>query len=67
MEDVEANKDKQRLPLYLVHGAMDSAMGFLNRAEEDKTWALQMVKKGYDVWINNARGVKYSDKNERDG
>ena len=26
-----------------------------------------MVDKGYDIWVNNSRGVKYSDKNERDG
>ena len=26
-----------------------------------------MVDLGYDVWLHNARGVKYSDRNERDG
>lgn len=26
-----------------------------------------MVKRGYEVWLNNSRGVKYSNRHERDG
>ena len=26
-----------------------------------------MVDAGYDLWLYNARGIKYSDRNERDG
>ena len=61
----EGAKDPDKLPLLLVHGSFDSAIGYISRAE--KGWALFMPELGYDVWVLNSRGVKYSDKNERDG
>ena len=60
-------ENKGKLPLLLVHGAMDSAAGYIVKSSEDRAWALQMVKKGYEVWLNNSRGVKYSNRHERDG
>ena len=49
-----------------MHGAGDSALGFLSRGA-GKSWMLQMVERGYEVWLFNNRGVKYSNRNEKDG
>lgn len=63
----EADKDPSKLPIMTVHGSMDSAAGYMNRSSEGEAWCLQMAKKGYEIWLNNSRGVKYSQKHERDG
>jgi len=63
----KAEPDPSKLPILLLHGSMDSGLGFLTRSTtDDSAWALQMVRKGYEVWINNSRGVKYSYRHERD-
>ena len=51
---------------------MDSARGFLANpgmygTATDKTWILWMVEQGYEAWLVNSWGVKYSQKHERDG
>ena len=57
-----------KYPLLFVHGAYDSAYGFISRYNIfDKVWSLKMVDAGYDVWLYNARGNKHSDRNEQDG
>ena len=66
--DLHSSEEHQhKLPLLMVHGAIDSAFGFISRGIFGKVWTLQMLEKGYDVWLHNARGVTYSDKNDKDG
>ena len=33
-------KDPSKLPLYMVHGSMDSAAGWLYKSAEDSSWGL---------------------------
>lgn len=41
------------------HGVFDSADGWIMNYA-DKTPAFVAVNEGYDVWLNNSRGNKYS-------
>lgn len=41
-------------------------LGYLS-VDKDTVWALQMVQRGFEVWLNNSRGTKYSYRHERDG
>lgn len=69
----DLERDPTKLPIYLVHGSLDSGKGFLQGfnptagATGANTWTVQMVQRGYEVWLHNSRGVKYSNRHERDG
>ena len=46
----------------LQHGILDSADAFIMHSV-DKAPAFQLVHDGYDVWLGNTRGNKYSHSN----
>lgn len=60
------NNDTKRddlLPIYFQHGLIDTAgTWFFNTP--DKAPAYQLAHKGYDLWLGNNRGQKYSFKSD---
>lgn len=54
--------DKRR-PVLLNHGALQSADTFILRG--NTSLAIQLIKRGYDVWLLNVRGNRYSRKHLR--
>lgn len=49
-------------PILVLHGAMMSSEIWLCQRSASKNLALRLVDEGYDVWLSNRRGCKYSQK-----
>jgi len=47
-------------PVMLQHGLINSADVYLSHREN--SIAIQLANQGYDVWLTNSRGSKYSRK-----
>ncbi|XP_063394902.1 lipase 3-like [Cydia fagiglandana] len=54
-----SNADTECCPVLLVHGLYQSSDRFLRRKQEQNL-AYKLQHLGYDVWLFNARGNKYS-------
>lgn len=48
----------RRRPVLMVHGMMDSSDGFIVRG--NLSLAVNLAKEGYDLWVINHRGNRYS-------
>ena len=60
------SEKKDKPPILLLHGSGASAMGWLEGGE-DPNLPGALAARGYDVWLGNPRGARYSNKNRRDG
>ena len=52
-------------PILLVHGFSTDAITWLNTSDTNElALSAQLVHDGYDVWLGNTRGTRYSQKHE---
>ena len=60
MHRIKPNTNTNNIPIYYQHGSNDTSYGFISN--QNKSPGFILAKKGYDVWCNNSRGNKYSNR-----
>ena len=53
--------NNQKLPVLAVPGSYNDAESWLRKAQDGKPMPLQLYDHGYDIWLGNSRGTKYSN------
>ena len=60
MKRNEQQSDIKRPPVLLLHGMFQTGEAFLAKGLSEKSIAFQTLDYGYDVWLGNNRGQRYS-------
>ena len=64
MEQKRAALTDGKLPVLTISGSFGDAQRWLNDAKGGKPMHLQLFDNGYDLWMGNNRGTKYSNVSE---
>ena len=55
--------EKKKIPILYQHDIFADAELELNSSDVGEPWIFLLFNRGYDIWLANSRGTKYSDVN----
>ena len=65
-KEESASFGKYSIPVLFQHDSFSDAEAHLKSADVGEPWILQLAKYGYDIWLGNNRGTKYSNRSFND-
>ena len=69
VDGVELSKSEEmadKPPVFLQHGGLQSGFSWMGEGILGPSLPGALAERGYDVWVGNSRGTKYSNVNRKD-